>query len=42
LGRAVAAGLAQRFGNGSRRDPFRFQLPPRKYDWNNLPPLPEL
>lgn len=42
LGRAVTAGLVQRIGYGTRAEPFRFQLPRPKLDWNNLPPLPEL
>lgn len=42
LGRAVGAGLAQRFGNGTRRDPFRFQLPRPKINLPPLPPLPPL
>ena len=41
LRRAAAAGLAERTGSGTRRDPFRFALPGR--GWRSiLPPLPPL
>jgi hypothetical protein len=42
LGRAVAAGLAQRLGYGTRAEPFRFQLPRPKINLPDLPPLPPL
>lgn len=38
LRRAAAAGLAERFGSGTKRDPFRFALPGR----NRLSRLPDL
>lgn len=41
LRRAAAAGLAERTGSGTRRDPFRFALPGRGYR-SILPPLPPL
>lgn len=41
LGRAADEGLVQRFGSGTKSDPFRFRLP-RADDQPELPPLPPL